>query len=61
MIDFSKAKDYYAYFNEKDRLFSDNGGKLEFEMTKPEVIEMCRYAMYIGIKSKIQIEREVII
>ena len=34
MTDFLKIKNYYAEFNEKDRLFSDNSGKLEFEMTK---------------------------
>ena len=34
MTDFSKIKDYYAEFNERDRLFNDNSGRLEYEMTK---------------------------
>ena len=34
MTDFLKIKKYYAEFNEKDRLFNDNSGKLEYEMTK---------------------------
>ncbi len=34
MTDFKKIKDYYAEFNEKDRLYNDNSGKLEYEMTK---------------------------
>ena len=34
MTDFLKIKDYYSKFNETDRLFNDNSGKLEYEMTK---------------------------
>ncbi len=33
MTDFLKIKNYYAQSNEKDRLFNDNSGKLEYEMT----------------------------
>ena len=33
MTDFNKIKNYYKYFNEKDRLITDNSGKLEYEMT----------------------------
>ena len=34
MTDFAKIINYYDKFNEKERLFSDNSGKLEFTMTK---------------------------
>ena len=34
MTDFGKIINYYDKFNEKERLFSDNSGKLEFTMTK---------------------------
>lgn len=33
MTDFNKVKEYYKNFDEKNRLVSDNSGKLEFEMT----------------------------
>lgn len=33
MTDFEKVKNYYRYFDEKNRLRNDNSGKLEFLMT----------------------------
>lgn len=33
MTNFNKIKNYYKFFNEKDRLVADNSGKLEYEMT----------------------------
>ena len=33
MTDFEKVKNYYKYFDEKNRLQNDNSGKLEFLMT----------------------------
>ena len=33
MTDFEKVKNYYRYFDEKNRLKNDNSGKLEFLMT----------------------------
>jgi ubiquinone/menaquinone biosynthesis C-methylase UbiE len=33
MTNFSKVKDYYNNFDEENRLFKDNSGKLEFDMT----------------------------
>ena len=34
MTDFEKIKNYYKHFDEKNRLQSDNSGKLEFLMEK---------------------------
>ncbi len=33
MTDFEKVKNYYKHFDEKNRLWNDNSGKLEFLMT----------------------------
>lgn len=33
MTDFNKVKNYYKNFDEQNRLFNDNSGKLEYEMT----------------------------
>lgn len=39
MTDFSRIKNYYQNFNEKDRLINDNSGKLEYEMTMKILME----------------------
>ena len=47
MTDFEKIKNYYKHFDEKNRLQSDNSGKLEFLMTM-SVLE--KYLPAIGAK-----------
>ena len=47
MTDFEKIKNYYKHFDEKNRLQSDNSGKLEFLMTM-SVLE--KYLPAVGAK-----------